>query len=128
MMTGIRNELRLFLSFFVNGVETTSRSLKCEVTARRTVTVVVERLRHKSPCLAAPLSREKNKEHINQTKKEYVINNKVKTLEYFKEYYEKNKDEHLEKKRQNYICGCGAVLSLQAKSRHEKTNKHIENI
>ena len=39
------------LSEFVNGVETTSRSLKCEVTARRTVTVVVERLRHKSPCL-----------------------------------------------------------------------------
>ena len=42
-----------------------------------------------------------------------------------KKHYEKNKDKVLEKSRLKYTCECGITLRKDTKSRHEKTQKHI---
>ena len=45
--------------------------------------------------------------------------------EYNKEYYEANKEEIKEYKREKVLCECGCFISKDCISRHKKTNKHI---
>ena len=68
-----------------------------------------------------------NKEYYDNNTdkfKEYRINNKDKIAEYNKEYYDNNKDKFKTKCE----CICGGKYTLNNKSIHIKTKKHIEYI
>lgn len=65
---------------------------------------------------------EKNKEKILKNRKEYYTTNNEKLLENQKEYREKNKD----KINEQYTCDCGSILYKRGKARHEKTKKHLK--
>jgi hypothetical protein len=60
--------------------------------------------------------------------KEWYENNKDLKKQMDKEYYEKNKDTILGKLsiegKKRYICECGKTLTIGSKSRHEKSNFH----
>ena len=45
-----------------------------------------------------------------------------------KEYYELNKESINEKRNQKIDCECGAIISRGAKSKHNKTKKHLKFI
>jgi len=67
---------------------------------------------------------ELNKEHIKEYSKEYYELNK----EHKKEYYELNKNKINENKKIQYNCICGSICRISDKSRHFKSNKHINFI
>ena len=66
----------------------------------------------------------KNKEKIDEKSKEYREKNKEKIAVKDKEYYEKNK----EKLNEKIDCECGGKYTYCHKSRHMKTQKHINYI
>ena len=68
---------------------------------------------------------EANKEAISERGKEYYEANKEKIAENHKEYYEANKEAILERGKVKITCSCGAVICQRAKSKHERTKKHI---
>ena len=84
--------------------------------------------------------REKNKEKIDEKKKEWRDNNKERIFEQRKEYRENNKELLAEKHKKWYekskengksdiiICSCGGTFSLNGKKRHEQTKKHLNSI
>ena len=47
--------------------------------------------------------------------------------EYNKEYSEKNKDKIKARKKEKYVCECGATISRDSKSAHLKSFKHLSN-
>jgi hypothetical protein len=61
--------------------------------------------------------RQENKDKI----KEYKQENKDK----FKEYRQENKDKIKEYKSQPFTCECGSIFRIDVKSRHLKSQKHI---
>ena len=61
---------------------------------------------------------------LKDKKKEYYKKNKEILTVKFKEYYEVNKDKLQEK----INCECGGKYTFQHKSRHEKSNKHLNFI
>jgi len=65
--------------------------------------------------------REKNKEKLKEYEKEWRETNKDKMKEYYKEYYEANK----EKINKQYECECGGKYIQQNKSKHFKSQKHL---
>jgi hypothetical protein len=85
-----------------------------------------------------------NKEKILEQKQQYYIENKDKMLEHKKQFYYKNQEKTLGQKQQYYIenkeriasryaeklyCdSCEVYHSRGQKSRHYKTQKHINNI
>jgi hypothetical protein len=69
--------------------------------------------------------KERNKQHYEQHKdkiKQYNEQHKDEIKERNKQYYEQHKLYRSEK----YICDCGGTYDKSSKSRHFKTNKHIE--
>lgn len=83
--------------------------------------------------------REENNEHIKEYKKEYAINNNdkikernkkyredniIKIKDKKKKYYEDNKNKILEK----IDCLCGGKYVIYSKTRHLKSNKHMNFI
>ncbi len=71
----------------------------------------------------------KNKDKIREKRKEYREKNKEEFKEKHKEYYEKNKDKINEQRKITIwhcdICNCD--IRFSDKSRHLKTQKHINN-
>ena len=65
-----------------------------------------------------------NKVIVGRTDKEYREDNKNKIKEYNKEYRETNKI----KTNRQYECECGGKYTHQNKSRHLKSNKHLNHI
>lgn len=65
--------------------------------------------------------RETNKEKA----KKYRNARKEEIKEKKKEWYEQHKDEISKKKKVKYTCECGLTLTKASKSRHEKSQKHI---
>ena len=67
-----------------------------------------------------------------QTKKEqmkrWCEKNKERIAEQKKEYYKKNKNKIAEQMKQKITCECGSVINYGEKSRHEKTQKHKNNL
>ena len=61
-------------------------------------------------------------------KKEYYQANKEHSKEYNKEYYQSNKDKIKEQHEQTCICECGSLTNKSNKSRHMKSQKHINRI
>ena len=47
---------------------------------------------------------------------------------YRKTYREKNKDIINEKKKEKFICECGSQYTKCHESRHKQTNKHLKYI
>ena len=43
------------------------------------------------------------------------------------EVTDENKDKIREKQKILFTCECGSILTIQHKSRHEKSQKHIKN-
>lgn len=72
--------------------------------------------------------RKENKEKIEQKDIIYRNNHKDKKAAYDKEYREKNKEKINEYLHQTYDCDCGSIISINKKSRHLKSNKHINYI
>jgi len=68
--------------------------------------------------------KEDNKEKIIEYNKQYNENNKDK----LKEYRENNKEKINEYKKQPFNCECGSCLTISHKSRHLKSQKHIDYI
>ena len=66
--------------------------------------------------------RERNKETLSQKAKEYYENNKENIKQYKQEY---RKEYNLQKIECQY---CRCMVSLSQKARHERTNKHINNV
>jgi redox-regulated HSP33 family molecular chaperone len=50
----------------------------------------------------------------------------AKKKEMVKKYYNDNREELLEKKREKFECACGGRYTRSSKSAHEITRKHIE--
>jgi hypothetical protein len=80
-----------------------------------------------------------NKRIAGRTDKEYRADNKDKIKEYNKEWYEANQDKKKEyyqenkdkiKDRQNikYDCYCGGKYNYSHKSKHFKSQKHLNHI
>ena len=69
-----------------------------------------------------------NQDKILIRKKQYYEDNKDKLSIQKKQYYEDNKDKINERRTLKTICGCGSEFRHCAKSRHERTNKHINFI
>ena len=71
---------------------------------------------------------EKKKQYqiINKEKiKQYYINNKEKIAEQEKQYRIDNKEKLAEKRRIKYNCECGSTILKVDKSKHNKTQKHL---
>jgi hypothetical protein len=73
------------------------------------------------------------KEKIKETNKEYYEVNKEKIKETKKKYYEAKKDKYKELYKANkdklcekIDCDCGGKYTLGHKSKHEKTQRHID--
>ena len=66
--------------------------------------------------------RERNKETLSQKAKEYYENNKENKQQYQKEYSK----EYNQRKIECQYCRC--MVSLSRKAKHERTNKHINNV
>jgi hypothetical protein len=64
--------------------------------------------------------RDSHKDQIKQ----YAEDHKDHIKEYKKNYYEKNKEQQLEKAKEEYKCDCGSIFRTGEKSRHLKTEKH----
>lgn len=71
---------------------------------------------------------EKNKEYTKQ----YRENNKDKIRERELEYRKKNPqirtEEQKQKRKKTYTCECGSTIIVENKKRHEKSNKHKNNL
>jgi len=76
------------------------------------------------------LYREQHKDQISEQKKQYYEQHKDEIKEQNKQYREQHKDEIIELNKQyrskKYICDCGGRYDKCSKSRHFKTNKHVE--
>jgi len=73
--------------------------------------------------------RQTNKEKISEHKKDYYQDNKEHLLEYQKEYKQTNKDKMSETRKEKIICEiCNIEITRHNKSRHMKSQKHINNI
>jgi hypothetical protein len=70
----------------------------------------------------------KNREEIIIKKKEYYENNKEKKLMQRKEYYERHKDKICMQLKEKYTCICGSITQHGNKTRHERTQRHINYI
>ena len=58
--------------------------------------------------------------------KEYVKKNKEKINEKRRERYEKNKEKINEKKKEKITCECGSIIRKSDLARHKKSGKHLE--
>jgi len=76
------------------------------------------------------------KQYRNDNKEQYLIINKIwkdknkdKLQDYYKTYYENNKIEKdnykKEYNKQKFTCECGKTLSNGQKYKHNKTKKHL---
>jgi hypothetical protein len=67
-----------------------------------------------------------NRHLPTRTKKEYREENQIKLKQYFKDYNEQNRELVKHNKNQVVKCCCGISIRKGAKSRHEKTLKHLK--
>lgn len=65
---------------------------------------------------------EKNKDEIKEKKKEYYSDENIKNK--LKEKYQNTKEDLLQK----IMCTCGSTVTKKHLTRHMKTNKHLSNI
>ena len=64
-------------------------------------------------------------ENKKKYRREYYIKNKERICANKKKYYDKNKDELLEKATRPFICSCGETFSLKSKYKHPKGFNHF---
>ena len=70
--------------------------------------------------------RSKNMDKIRNNDKNRYIRDKEKRITEACNYYIKNKDEILSKRREKIECGCGQSYSRCSKARHERSMKHLD--
>jgi len=68
---------------------------------------------------------EDNKETISAYKKQYNENNKETISAYKKQWYEDNKEKILTHANQKHTCECGGRFTTFNKTKHLKTQKHL---
>jgi len=68
------------------------------------------------------------KEIISKKSNKYYEANRDKVIERSKEYYKANKDMIREREREKIKCECGSIIMRNSKSRHVKSEKHINYI
>ena len=69
---------------------------------------------------------QENKEKLNEKKKEYREKNKEAIAEHNKEYRQKNREIIAEKANEKFTCECGGKYTHSNKARHFKTEMHLE--
>ena len=70
----------------------------------------------------------KNKQNINKKNNKYRENNKEQIKKQKREYYELNKEMINERNKLDYFCEiCKCSVKLKVKTRHFKSQKHINN-
>ena len=72
--------------------------------------------------------RKDNIEQIKQKEKQYREYNKEELKQKKNQYYQHNKEELKQKRMQKITCLCGSVIRSGDISRHEKTQKHLNNM
>jgi flagellar biosynthesis/type III secretory pathway protein FliH len=72
--------------------------------------------------------REDNKEELAKYQKEYQKEYREDHKEEIKQYFEKNKEQILQKAKEKIICECGSVYRRSNKSKHQKTKIHQDFI
>jgi len=68
---------------------------------------------------------EDNKKKFQNYQKKWRENNYEKRIEYFKNYYKKNKEIEKIKRKEIIICSCGLKSTKYNLKRHQQTKKHI---
>ena len=71
---------------------------------------------------------EELKADIKANNKKYRENNKEEIKEEKKKYRQKNKAKIAEQRAKKYKCKCGSILAINSKSRHDRSQKHIDFI
>jgi hypothetical protein len=77
-----------------------------------------------------------NNEKIQEYNKKYQVENKQKIQAYRAKYHDENKvkihekhkqyrDENKEKRSERHICACGGHYTIDNKSRHQSSKKHL---
>ena len=66
-------------------------------------------------------------EHKKEIRERHNIYNKEHKEER-NERYQKNKEKILEKNKEKFTCECGVICRITDKSRHEKSQKHINSM
>jgi hypothetical protein len=66
---------------------------------------------------------------VHERRKDYFTeyNNSEETKERKHEWYLANKEKQLAKQAERYVCSCGKEVTIGKKTRHEKTQFHIDN-
>ena len=75
-----------------------------------------------------------NKEQLRKKEGEYIkqyncVNLRIEgrtQREYLEDYYEDNKEDILEKRKEKFTCECGITCRKSDRARHLKTKKHIK--
>ena len=71
---------------------------------------------------------EKGKASLERRKDYFTeYNNSEETKERKHEWYLANKEKQLAKQAEKYVCSCGKEVTIGKKSRHERTQFHINN-
>ncbi len=69
-----------------------------------------------------------NADKLSEKNKKYYLKNSKKAKQYSKQYYNDNADKMKQQKNKKINCECGSIISKSSKSRHAKTQKHINFI
>ncbi len=69
-----------------------------------------------------------NKDYFEKKRKEYYETHKEELKIKKQLYIEKNKDKIKEKNLEKILCECGSIITKKSKSRHEKTEKHLNHL
>ena len=72
--------------------------------------------------------RKDNHETLNEKKKEYARQHKKEISEYYKKWYEINRDTILTNMKETHTCACGKTYTIHHKARHEKSAYHNKQI
>lgn len=68
---------------------------------------------------------EEHKTQLTENKKQRYEEHKEEIIEKSKQYRQEHKAEIKQKSKQKYTCECGSILRIRDKSRHEKSQKHL---
>lgn len=67
---------------------------------------------------------ERNKDVIAEKRKLYYEANNKQLKDYGKEYREAHKETQNARRRIEYACACGDIITIGSKARHERTTRH----
>jgi len=99
--------------------------LQAETRERYWIETLQSKLNKKLPTQTFKEWYDKNKEEHNKKSRIYQQEHKEHLNKISQNYYETHKEELAEKAKNQYTCECGSTIRIGGKARHERTQKHI---